>query len=68
METPQLAPPNVLDAVRIGRGDMGYQPAPAERPCEARPGSREKLETLAARIANGEELWHEDDNVGEDES
>jgi hypothetical protein len=33
------------------------------RPTRAVPGSEEKIAALAARVANGEELWHEADGV-----
>lgn len=59
METPLGG--TVLEAIASGRGDMGYQPGPAGVPCQARPGSREKVAALAARIENGQELWHERD-------
>jgi hypothetical protein len=46
---------------------MGYHPAPARVRCEGLPGSPEKKGALAARILKGEDLWHDDDNLGEDE-
>ncbi len=46
-------------------GDTAFEISDAT-PTDARQGTREKLEELASRIANGKELWHPDDG-GHDE-
>jgi hypothetical protein len=43
-------------------GDDGlFRPRPASEPCEALPGSLERVEAYAARVERGEEIWCERD-------
>ena len=43
-------------------GDDGlFLPRPASEPCEALPGSMERVEAYAARVERGEEIWCEMD-------
>jgi hypothetical protein len=43
-------------------GDDGlFTPRPASEPCEALPGSLERVEAYAARVERGEEIWCERD-------
>jgi len=37
---------------------------PAAVPCDYKPGSDEKVAMLAARVAAGQHLWHDDDADG----
>lgn len=36
---------------------------PAPEPTRARPGSKQKIRVLAARLRTGCELWHPEDNI-----
>ena len=48
--------------VAAGLGDDGlFTPRPASEPCEALPGSIERVEAYAARVERGEEIWCERD-------
>ena len=48
--------------VAAGLGDDGlFTPRPASEPCEALPGSLERVEAYAARVERGEEIWCERD-------
>jgi hypothetical protein len=55
----------VIEAIAGGFGDMDFEAAPADRPCEARPGSPEKVEAMADRILAGQDVRHERDNPGD---
>jgi hypothetical protein len=54
---------SVLDAIKAGH--WHFEPERVLktdfRPTEALPGSYEKLEVLAQRVASGLPLWHPDD-------
>jgi hypothetical protein len=51
--------------VAAGLGDDGlFTPRPASEPCEALPGSIERVEAYAARVERGEEIWCERDRRG----
>jgi hypothetical protein len=58
-----VVPKSVLDAVKLGLWD--YEPpevAPeAFDSSDAMPGTAEKLDVLAERLASGLPLWHQDD-------
>ena len=60
---------SVLEAIREGQWD--YEPANLERDqygsTRAMPGSRAKLEVLAARVEQGLPLWHEEDRIAYDD-
>lgn len=43
--------------------DYGFKPRPASKPTTARPGTKDKVAVLAARVVAGEELWHPADVV-----
>lgn len=47
----------------VGFGEPSESP---ETACDAIPWSRRRVETLAARVEAGVELWHENDNRGEE--
>ena len=47
-------------AANLG-GDELFTPRPASEPCEALPGSLERVEAYAARVERGEEIWCERD-------
>lgn len=36
---------------------------PLPTPTDAEPGSSQKIDVLAERVARGERLWHPDDNT-----
>ena len=61
-------PRSILDAVKLGYWD--YEPpetAPDEyQASDAMPGTREKLEVMADRLAKGLPLWHENDRENMD--
>lgn len=42
--------------------DPDYQPSPTT-PTDIRPGTKEKVAALAARMQRGEELWHPQDRA-----
>jgi hypothetical protein len=50
----------VVEAIREGRWDFEPQEVAKEKfeSTAARPGSKQKVEVLAARIGRGEPLWH----------
>ena len=53
-------PANIHVAANLG-GDEMFTPRPASEPCEALPGSIERVEAYAARVERGEEIWCERD-------
>ena len=53
-------PANVHVAADLGDDGL-FKPKPASEPCEALPGSIERVEAYAARVAAGEEIWCERD-------
>ena len=55
-------PANIHVAVDLG-GDELFTPRPASEPCEALPGSLERVEAYAARVERGEEIWCEGDRL-----
>ena len=61
---------SVLEAIRDGHWD--YEPTKSEEDeyesTSALPGSEEKLEVLAERIAGGLPLWHPADRITYDDS
>jgi hypothetical protein len=61
---------SVLDAIR--EGDWFFEPEEIDSEdfyaTGAIPGSRQKLEVLAARARAGLPLWHEDDCASYDQS
>lgn len=63
-------PSSVLDAIRLGIWD--YEPEKVDSTCfhstRALPGSREKLDIMARRLATGLPLWHPEDRRTYDES
>ena len=62
-------PSSVLDAIRMGHWD--FEPPEVEQtdfsPTTAMPGTSDKLEILAQRIARGLPLWHPSDRRDYDE-
>ncbi len=53
---------NVLDYILRGvHGCEGFEPEGECQHTEAQPGTRMKINTLAARVLAGEPLWHDDD-------
>lgn len=63
-------PNSVLDAIRLGIWD--YEPEKVESnrfdPTRALPGSDEKLDILARRLASGLPLWHPQDRRSYDDT
>ena len=63
-------PSSVLDAIRLGIWD--YEPEKVESnrfdPTCALPGSSEKLDILAQRLATGLPLWHPEDRHSYDDT
>jgi hypothetical protein len=53
---------NIFEAIANNREEY-FQPAPASVATGDLPGSWGKIETLANRVAAGEELWHPHDIV-----
>lgn len=51
---------------RLTGKPMKFKPKPT-CPVRVMQGSKEKLSILANRLERGEELWHEDDGVPDDE-
>ena len=62
-------PKSVLDAIRMGMWD--YEPERVDErsfgATRAMPGSDEKLEVLAERVAAGLPLWHGADRMNYDD-
>lgn len=56
-------PANILIAADLGDDGL-FRPRPASEPCEALPGSLERVEAYAARVERGEEIWCEGDRRG----
>jgi len=58
-------PKSILDAVKDGYWD--YEPPEVEPdrfdPSDAMPGTSEKLDVMASRLALGLPLWHRDDRI-----
>lgn len=63
-------PSSVLDAIRLGIWD--YEPKRVESDrfdsTRALPGSQEKLDILAGRLATGLPLWHPEDRRSYDDT
>ena len=63
-------PSSVLDAIRLGIWD--YEPERVESnrfdSTRALPGSQEKLNILARRLATGLPLWHPEDRRSYDDT
>jgi len=59
---------SILDAVK--QGDWDYEPTMLLEedydPVDAMPGTPEKLEAMAERVARGEPLWHDEDRADMD--
>ena len=53
-------PASILVAADLGDEGL-FTPRPASEPCEALPGSLERVEAYAARVERGEEIWCERD-------
>lgn len=53
-------PRNIHVAADLGDDGL-FKPRPASEPCEALPGSIERVEAYAARVERGEEIWCERD-------
>lgn len=53
-------PRNIHVAANLGDDGL-FRPRPASEPCEALPGSLERVEAYAARVERGEEIWCERD-------
>ena len=53
-------PANIHVAANLGDDGL-FRPRPASEPCEALPGSLERVEAYAARVERGEEIWCERD-------
>jgi len=58
-------PKSVLEAVKMGYWD--FEPSVVDPSqfdaSDAMPGTKEKLEVLAERMATGLPLWHDDDRL-----
>jgi hypothetical protein len=52
---------NVFESISKCGHDEDYVPAPATFATDDLPGSWGKIETLAKRVACGEDLWHPED-------
>lgn len=50
-----------LGYLATSKTDDGFEPTKEPSPTTAEPGSWEKVEVLAQRLASGEKLWHEGD-------
>ena len=46
----------------VHRSEDGFEPRGLAEPTQARPGSPEKVEILAARLEQGLDLYHPQDN------
>jgi hypothetical protein len=53
-------PRNIHVAADLGDDGL-FRPRPASEPCEALPGSLERIEAYARRVERGEEIWCERD-------
>ena len=53
-------PANIHVAADLGDDGL-FRPRPASEPCEALPGSLERIEAYARRVEAGEEVWCERD-------
>ena len=53
-------PQNIHIAADLGDDGL-FKPRPASEPCEALPGSLERVEAYAAMVERGEEIWCERD-------
>lgn len=53
-------PANIHIAADLGDDGL-FRPRPASEPCEALPGSLERVEAYAKRVEAGEEIWCEED-------
>lgn len=58
---------NMLEAADTGRDNEGHFRPTDPEPTDARQGTRAKLDVMAARVASGEELWHDDDGGHEED-
>ena len=56
-------PANVHVAADLGDDGL-FKPKPASEPCDARPGSIERVEAYVRRVERGEEIWCERDRRG----
>lgn len=56
-------PKSILEAIKLGLWEFEPSEVPSEEydATGNMPGTREKLDVLADRIANGEPLWHPSD-------
>jgi len=62
---------NIFEAIKLdthrGRsgspGQDSFEPIPVNSATNALPGTRDKLDELAARVLRGEEMWHQDDRL-----
>ena len=50
-----------LTYLAVSKTDDGFEPSKEPDPTDAEPGSWEKVEVLASRLANGEILWSDGD-------
>lgn len=50
-----------INAIEAGRWNMDFEPTVIPEPCDAMPGSKERLKAYAKRLRRGEELFHVDD-------
>jgi hypothetical protein len=55
------------EAAAVGRDNFRPRMPALAAPCDAPPGSRAKIDVLAARVDAGEELWHPRDAGWEEE-
>ncbi len=58
---------NMLEAADIGCDNEGHYTPTDPEPTDARRGTREKLEAMAERVARGQEMWHDDDGVADED-
>lgn len=56
-------PANLFAYVEAFSHDEGFEPKTSPQPTSFPPGSREKVNVLAQRVLDNEQLWHEDDVV-----
>jgi hypothetical protein len=52
---------NVIEHILLHGDESGFHPTPASEPCQAYPGTLDKLNTLSQRVLNGQELHQEGD-------
>ena len=57
-------PKNIFQAISTD-GEWDFEPPVDGAPTTAPPGTRRKIDELAARMQRGEPLWHDDDNTYE---